>query len=139
MMYKEYTTRNLNEYRKLVSVIDGVKNPEQFEVFRNMVEQFARNCDFRQEQLEKYAIRKLFMLSTKAWREYKSYKTSTMIQIDAVIKLCNLWNEQYDQWIQDEKTEEEEFEKQKKQKIDIEGFNPCFKLKKKKRNGRAKN
>jgi hypothetical protein len=64
-----------------------------------------------------------------------------MTQIEAVINLCNLWTEQYDQWLQDEKAEEEELEKLKKKKIDILGFSTCFKTKTKKRknNGRTKN
>ena len=141
MMYTEYTTRNLNEYYKLVSVIDGVKNPEQYDAFKNMVEQFARNCDFRQDNLKRLAWLRTLKLDLRGWREYRSYKTSTMTQIEAVINLCNLWTEQYDQWIQDEKAEEEELEKLKKKKIDINGFGTCFKIKtkKKKNNGRTKN
>ena len=134
-MYREYTTRNLNEYRKIVAIVESCKNFEQFESVKNIVEQFGRNCDFRDTQLKKRIWK---TLSLKAYKEYKSYNTSAHLQVEEIVALCNLWVDQYREW---EATEaraiEDEKEEKKKMppKTDIVGFGGLLRKNKRKKNG----
>ena len=134
-MYVEYTTRNLNEYRKIVAIVESCKNTGQFEVVKNVVEQFGRNCDFRDSQLKKRAWK---TLSRKAYREYKNYNETAHIQVEGVVALCNMWVDQYRAWEEAEaKAIEDEKEEKKKMppKKDIAGFGSLMKKNKKKKNG----
>lgn len=132
-MYTEYTTKNLNEYRKINAVIDSTKNPEQFEVVKNMVDQFGRNCDFRLAQLKHRA--NIDFLNRKCWKEYFSYKTTATIQVEHVIEICNIWVSRYNEWLAQQKQIEEEIELDKKKRINISGFSTLFQKKKRKKKG----
>ena len=134
-MYREYTTRNLNEYHKLVEVVHSCKNLEQFEVVKNMVEQFGRNCDFRDSKLK---VRIWRTLSLNAYKEYKSYNRTAHLQVEEIVGICNMWVEQYSAWEAAEmKAAEEEKEASKKlpPKKNIAGFGTLLKKNKKKKNG----
>lgn len=128
--------KNLQEYNKVISVINSAKNPDHFDVCYNMTQTFAQNCDFRQNKLYKIAWKKMLGLTMSGWRDYYSYKKTTLLQIDHIINLCNMWNEQYDMWLEEQKMEDEKKELDKLKKITIKGFSSYFKLKKK--NGRTK-
>lgn len=134
-MYKEYTTRNLNEYRKLVEVIHSCKNPEQFEVVKNVAERFGQNCNFRDSKLKSRIWK---TLSPKAYKEYKSYNQTAHLQVDEIIRICNIWVERYNAWEATEmKAAEEENETNKRlpQKKNIVGFGTLLRKNKKKKNG----
>lgn len=134
-MYREYTTRNLNEYHKLVEVISSCKNPDQFEGVKNMVDQFGKNCDFRDSKLKSRIWK---TLSLKAYKEYKSYSKSAHLQVEEIVKIYNMWVEQYSAWEAAEmKAVEEEKEANKKlpPKKNIAGFGTLLKKNKKKKNG----
>lgn len=134
-MYREYTTRNLNEYRKIVAIVESCKNLDQLETVKNVIQQFGKNCDFRDNRL-KNCIWKT--LSLKAYREYKSYNISARVQIDHILEIYNSWVEQYMAWEEAElKAIEEEKEGKKKMppKKDVSGFGSLLKKNKKKKNG----
>ena len=82
-------------------------------IAKNMIEQFAKNCDHRLHILWKNAWYNLFKLNFKGFRKYQSYKLSTNIQIESVINHCNEWLTQYTQWEQEEKEQEEKREQKK--------------------------
>lgn len=132
-MYIEYTDRNLKEYNKILITLISCQTLSQFDVVKNMAEQFARNCDHRQKTLKKNAWKDLLCLSTNGFRNYYSYVESTSIQIENVINHCNEWVHQYDEWLADEKKKEEEIELKKKTRKYISGFTDLFKKKRKKK------
>lgn len=131
-MFTEFTTRNLNEYNKIIETIGSCENLSHHNVVKNMIEQFAKNCDHRIELLRKNAWHELFKLNFKGFRKYQSYKLSTNIQIKSVVNHCNEWLSQYNAWEQEEKDLEEKREQKKRAKIDIAGFSVLFKKKKRK-------
>lgn len=132
-MFTKFTTRNLNEYNKIIDVIVSCETPSHHNTAKNMIEQFAKNCDHRIHMLWKNAWIGLLDLSFNGFREYNSYKMTTNVQIESVINHCNEWLTQYTQWEQEEKEQEEKQEQKKRAKIDIIGFSPLFKKKKSKR------
>lgn len=127
IMYINFTSKNLNEYNKIIDVLMSCKTPSHHDVVKTMVEQFAKNCDHRLRMLRKYAWIKLLRFSLVGFKNYKSYRHSTDTQIESIVIHCNEWVTQYDQWIQEEREKEE---KDKKSKIDIKGFKHLFKKKK---------
>lgn len=129
IMYINFTSKNLNEYNKIIDVLMSCKTPSHHDIVKNMAKQFAKNCDHRLGMLRKYAWIKLLRFSLEGFKNYKSYKHSTDTQIESIIIHCNEWVTQYDQWVQEEKEKEE---KDKKSKIDIKGFKHLFKKKKRK-------
>ena len=131
-MFTEFTTRNLNEYNKIIETIGSCENLSHHNVVKNMIEQFAKNCDHRIELLRENAWHELFKLNFKGFRKYQSYKLSTNIQIKSVVNHCNEWLVQYNAWEQEEKDLEEKREQKKRAKIDITGFSVLFKKKKRK-------
>lgn len=131
-MFIEFTTRNLNEYNKIIDVIVSCETPSHHNIAKNMIEQFAKNCDYRIHMLWKNAWYNLFKLNFKGFRKYQSYKLSTNIQIESVINHHNEWLNQYSLWEQEEKELEEKREQKKRSKIDIAGFSVLFKKKKRK-------
>lgn len=126
-MYKEFLTRNFNEYKKIEAVIDSTTKPEQFEVVEEMVMQFAKNCDFRLSKLKRRAW--IDFLNGRKWDEYFYYKKSTNLQIESIVELCGCWKTQYSNWLEEQRIEEENQEALNKKKIDIKGFNSLFKKK----------
>jgi hypothetical protein len=133
MNYIEYTSKNLKEYYKILDTISSSTNPEQFEVAKNMASQFAKNCDFRQSKLKKLAWIKTFKFSMKGWDDYYSYKKTTTEQIESIISIYNLWLDQYNEWVELQRLEEEQRENDKRKKILITGFEGLFKKNKRKR------
>lgn len=134
MIYTEYIDKNLQEYNKISDIIESTENPEQFEITKNVAEQFAHNCDVRLDILKQYAILKSLSLKFKYWKYYFTYKKSSEIQIKSVIIMCNNWLEQYNDYLQQQKIEEEEHKNFLKDKIDILGFSTLFKKTKKSKN-----
>ena len=131
-MFTEFTTRNLNEYNKIIKTIVSCENLSHHNVIKNMIEQFAKNCDHRIDLLWKNVWYELLRLNFKEFRKYQSYKLSTNTQIKSVINHCNEWLTQYNLWEQEEKDLEEKREQKKRAKIDIAGFSVLFKKKKRK-------
>lgn len=127
MKYIEYTTRNLYEYNKLMTIIESTKNQEQFDIVKTMVDLFIHNCIFRRNKLKRIAWLKMLQLSNNGWKKYISYEQSSTIQIESLMMICELWINQYSEWVQAQETEDKEIQKKK---IPIEGFSKLFKSKK---------
>ena len=92
-MYMECADRNLKEYNKILSTLISCQTTSQFDVVKNMAEQFARNCDHRQKTLRKNAWKELLYFSTNGFCKYYDYVESTSIQIEGVINHCNEWGD----------------------------------------------
>lgn len=133
MNYIEYTSKNLKEYYKILDTISSSTNLEQFEAAKNMASQFARNCDFRQNKLKKSAWIETLKFSMKGWDNYYSYKKTTTEQIESIISIYNLWLDQYNEWVEHQRLEDEQRENDKRKKILITGFEGLFKKNKRKR------
>ena len=132
-MYTEYTTKNLNEYNKIMKVIDCCETTVHFEIVKNMAETFANNCDFR---LEKLRRRSWFGLRRSYYKEYKSYKESADIQVHSIVDECNDWAQQYQEWEATAAKQREEEKDKRPPKKDIVGFAKLFKKNKRsKRHG----
>ena len=133
-MYIEYTTRNLKEYHKIVDILESCKNTDHFETVKNVVEQFGKNCDYRDSYLKKRAWK---TLSLKAYKEYREYNKMAHLQVDQIVSICNMWAQQYRDWEEAElKVAEEEKEESKKMppKKPIVGFGCLMKKNKRKKN-----
>ena len=132
-MFTKFTTKNLNEYNKIIETICSCENLSHHNVVKNMIEQFAKNCDHRLHLLWKNAWCGLLRLNFRGFEKYRSYKLSTNVQIESVINHCNEWLTQYKTWEQEEKDLEEKREQKKRAKIDIAGFSALFKKKTKRK------
>lgn len=130
-MYMEFTTKNLREYNKIINVLVSCSKPEQFNITKNMVDNFARNCDFRLYKLKRRALFHFYSLNI--WKEYKSYRTTTNIQIESIVNHCNEWLKNYDEFLVEQKLQTEKEEQKKKSKKDIKGLASLFKKKPKKK------
>lgn len=130
-MYIEFTTKNLREYNKIIDVLVSCSKPEQFDITKNMVDNFARNCDFRLYKLKRRALSHFYSLNI--WKEYKSYRTTSNIQIESIINHCNEWLKNYDEFLIEQKSQTEKEEQKKKSKKDIKGLASLFKKKSKKK------
>lgn len=130
-MYIEFTTKNLREYNKIIDVLVSCSKPEQFDITKNMVDNFARNCDFRLYKLKRRALSHFYSLNI--WKEYKSYRTTSNIQIESIINHCNEWLKNYDEFLAEQKLQTEKEEQKKKSKKDIKGLASLFKKKSKKK------
>ena len=130
-MYIEFTTKNLREYNKIIDVLVSCSKPEQFNITKNMVDNFARNCDFRLYKLNRRALFHFYSLNI--WKEYKSYRTTTNIQIESIVNHCNEWLKNYDEFLVEQKLQTEKEEQKKKSKKDIKGLASLFKKKSKKK------
>jgi hypothetical protein len=132
-MYKEYTTRNLNEYYKIVAAIESCDTLAQFEVARDMVDIFGNNCDFRYARLKRQALSKL---SYTKYKEFRAYHESTKVQIETLIRMCEAWARAYDEWLDMEarsNAEREEELKKMPPKKEILGFGALLKKNKRKK------
>jgi hypothetical protein len=121
-----------------MDTVDSAKNLDHYEVCQEMLAQFANNCDYRQAKLKKRAVCSLFRLSFSQWREYKSYKVTTMFQIENLVNVYKLWNDQYTIWMQEQQDKKSEEEAAERKKITIKGFSGCFDITKKKRGSKKK-
>ena len=130
-MYIEFTTKNLREYNKIIDVLVSCSKPEQFNITKNMVDNFARICDFRLYKLKRRAL--FLFYSLTIWKEYKSYRTTTNIQIESIVNHCNEWLKNYDEFLVEQKLQTEKEEQKKKSKKDIKGLASLFKKKSKKK------
>lgn len=125
-MYIDFTSRNLNEYHKICKVFEDATTPEHYEVAKEMVTQFACNCDKRRELLTRRAIWHFYCPSY--WKERKAYHRATLIQLQDLIELSNEWTAQYEQWSISNKLQEEEKEKKRKSKRTVTGFQTLNKV-----------
>lgn len=128
-MYINFTSKNLNEYNKIIDTIVSCEKPSQYNMVKNMIEQFAKNCDHRIHMLWKNVWIKLLDLSFNGFKEYNSYKITTNIQIESIINHYNEWLTQYTNWELEEKENKEKHEQEKRIKKDIKGFSILFKKK----------
>ena len=69
-MYKEYMTRTINEYNKIISTIDSCETVLHYQVVENMLSVFADNCDRRLENLK---WRAWFGFSIQKIRDYINF------------------------------------------------------------------
>lgn len=105
-MYLEFTTKQLKEYNKLLSVLDSIENPDQHESYTHMVQNFWNLCDYRIYTLKKYTIKQCVKFNYKAIREYKKYKEATIEQANNLIVYSNEWLSRYEEWEKQQNNQE---------------------------------
>lgn len=131
-MYLEFTTKQLNEYNKLIKMIESCETAEHYDNTVIIMRSFGKICDNRKRILRNYAIKGLLRFNSQPIDEYYKYKEATMEQIKTLINYSNAWLEQYEAWEKRQEAERVAKGDQREDKIDVVGFAKL--LKKKERN-----
>ena len=131
-MYIEFTTKQLHEYHKLVTNIEGCENPNQHSTIIRMLKCFGKQCDWRARQLRKRGWIGFLKFQNKPMDEYHKYKEATREQVNNLVEYSNIWLDQFEAW---EKAQTEELaakENYRGDKVDVVGFAKLLKKKRKK-------
>ena len=127
-MYTEFYTKTLNEYNKILKILDSCETWEQFCTMENISYTFAQNCEWRTTKLYNYFERGF---SISRYKNYRSFEKMAKIMCDDLIDQIKTWTELYKNAL-DEATQltQKQDEDSKKRKI-VGGFNGLFKKTKK--------
>ena len=127
-MYLDFTTKQLNEYNKLIKVIESCSNPDHHISTVNIIHSFGKLCDSRKNILKKRAWVNMFKFNFAPMAEYMKYKEATMEQVQSLIDYSNYWLDQYNAW----ETEQQKYnEENKKERVKIIGFSNILRKKSK--------
>lgn len=125
IMYIEFTTKQLNEYNKLLTTLDSLQTPEQHAIYVNMVKNFGNICDYRLYRLKKHTIKQCLKFNYKAIKEYKKYKEATSEQATNLVSYSNEWLDKYEEW--------EKQQNEQERRLVVNGFAKLLKKKQKRR------
>lgn len=125
IMYIEFTTKQLNEYNKLLTTLDSLQTPEQHATYVNMVKNFGNICDYRLYRLKKHTIKQCLKFNYKAIKEYKKYKEATAEQATNLVLYSNEWLDKYEEW--------EKRQNEQECRLVVNGFAKLLKKKQKRR------
>ena len=130
-MYLEFATKQLNEYNKLIKIIESCETVEHHSNAIVILRSFGKMCDSRKRKLRNLAIKNALKLQFETINEYYKYKEATMEQVKTLIDYSNSWIDQYEAW---EKSQEIQAQSQsdRGEKIDVVGFAKLLKKKRKK-------
>jgi hypothetical protein len=133
-MYLDFTTKQLNEYNKLIKVIESCTNTIHHTNTINIIKSFGKTCDCRKYILKKQAIIKLLKFDISGWDEYNKYCNATIEQVQSLIDYSNYWLEQFEAWENEQllQKQEDERENNQKKRIKIQGFANVLKKQRKK-------
>lgn len=127
-MYLDFTTKQLNEYNKLIKVIESCSNPDHHTSTVNIIQSFGKLCDNRKNILKKRAWVNIFKFNFTPMTEYMKYKEAALEQVQSLIDYSNYWLDQYNIW----ETEQQKCnEENKKERIKIIGFSNILRKKSK--------
>lgn len=129
-MYLEFTTKQLKEFDKLVSIVESCTNPDQHSVATHVLKNWGHMCDRRSKLLKKRGIISMFKFQFKPYKEYRKYVIATNEQVEYLIEYSNMWLEQFEAWVNEQ--QQVEAEAKAKERTQVVGFSKLLPKKRKK-------
>lgn len=126
-MYSSYQTKNLNEYNKIVRVLETAETADHYDVVVAMVKRFGENCERRCEKLLINSFKSLFVVPKLKY--YFKYKSAAQLQFDDLLQICNEWSDSYLKAVELMAQQPEQTHQKQKKKKSISGFSKTFKSK----------
>ena len=118
-MYREFYSKNLEEYNKIIKILDSCETWDQFLCMENVAYSFARNCEWRRNVLfDRYERG----ISIKRYKEYRKYEQASELQCKDLMDRVAGWADSYKNTLEEAKVIiEKQDEESKKRKV-IPGF-----------------